>query len=1093
MKAPKNPKSEDKADAPNAVDSLKAGPVADAVDQAGTDTDTEAEAEPQPEPWTPERVVEWNRYYDLYVAAAALLLVFLVATHKLAGSAVWPLVQAGRRTLQNGWPLLADPFAYTTYGRVWVNYSWLYQVVLAGLMKIGPALSPVDPEQQLQVGATAMILFTSLARVLTGCSLLAIRRPGPGMWWSAIALALGLGIIVAPTSTSLGTVLGGLAGSTDVTPSIWGTCFFAFTILALFRMYDQRRRAAGWWLVPLFVLWANMDDSFLLGLIAVGLAVLGQAIRPSRTDDESSDSRSAWGGVVLLACCSAACLVNPSVQQVFVVAAQPFRYMIQRYPAEDMPVDFLGFFDARSASHYQRATGLSIRVFQAFYFAVLGLGVLTFVLNRQRFSLARLLTLLVFGLFWGLANRLSGPFAVVFAATIALNGQEWYLDRFGVEGRLGWRWATWSVGGRLVTLALLTLAMLQALTGWGSQPGDFVFGFGLDRSDFCFDAAEALRAANLRGRVLNTSASVGDDLIARTDGQVQVFFDSRRGLYGPSFYDFRSKLVRSLRDGQKDGPDGWAETLKPYGVSAVVVRSMYEPRLEETLHSSPDWVEVYADGAATVFGRLDTEYPEDLAYFKAHAFDLEAMAFRRDQPVASPDRPPASRQWFLDLLDRRRTIEKSEPHNLMAQRFLTAPRGSSQRVPEPAQCIMAIRAARTALSRKPDDPDAFRALVQAYQGLYFQEGELLRTSGVEAAPQLLLYRKRQLMTALNYAIQTTPPPTTERDREGLRELHLTMANELRRSDAYDMEMDHLAEAAKLFVTEPAPPELKARLEKLQTEIAKFREALETKTVENNWRPGRRAQEAIQAGALGMGIQELRKEEGSPRVKPDLVDLFCTIGQPDEAYLLMRNDGLEDPELSTGPGTAAYREGLVTLLALGNYDATASFWYERALTQVRTSMTMEGLMAVRGLVAGDPLVSVNTNLELPSRVLAEADWCYQLGLCLLEGGRPLSRKIDVPAQPGAPPRQQEIPGAAEMFEKALELEPDLPVRPIIAYYLEKIGRPLPAEKETETLKPDAPPSEAPAAPTSAAEEKPQANPEEKPQANPEEKPQANPGA
>ena len=33
--------------------------------------------------------------------------------------------------------------------------------------------------------------------------------------------------------------------------------------------------------------------------------------------------------------------------------------------------------------------------------------------------------------------RYSGEFALVFAAVIALNGQEWYQARFGTAGRLG--------------------------------------------------------------------------------------------------------------------------------------------------------------------------------------------------------------------------------------------------------------------------------------------------------------------------------------------------------------------------------------------------------------------------------------------------------------------------------------------------------------------------------------------------------------------------------------------------------------------------------------------------------------------------------
>src|SRR6202044_2603867 len=48
-----------------------------------------AEAAPPPEPWAPERVIEWNAYYDLYVMAATLLLVFIVACNFVSDSSIF--------------------------------------------------------------------------------------------------------------------------------------------------------------------------------------------------------------------------------------------------------------------------------------------------------------------------------------------------------------------------------------------------------------------------------------------------------------------------------------------------------------------------------------------------------------------------------------------------------------------------------------------------------------------------------------------------------------------------------------------------------------------------------------------------------------------------------------------------------------------------------------------------------------------------------------------------------------------------------------------------------------------------------------------
>ena len=72
---------------------------------------------------------------------------------------------------------------------------------------------------------------------------------------------------------------------------------------------------------------------------------------------------------------------------------------------------------------------------------------------------------------WGVFIGFGPEFAVVFAAVLALNGQEWYHDRFGTEGRLGAGWTFWSTGGRLVTLAALFVCVSLAITGYAQGRG----------------------------------------------------------------------------------------------------------------------------------------------------------------------------------------------------------------------------------------------------------------------------------------------------------------------------------------------------------------------------------------------------------------------------------------------------------------------------------------------------------------------------------------------------------------------------------------------------------------------------------------------
>src|SRR5207245_2325848 len=73
------------------------------------------------------------------------------------------------------------------------------------------------------------------------------------------------------------------------------------------------------------------------------------------------------------------------------------------------------------------------RSFQLYYAAVVAIGLISFALNRRNFSMSRFLVFAISAALWALALNYTGMFAAVFAAAIALNGQEWYHDTIGTE------------------------------------------------------------------------------------------------------------------------------------------------------------------------------------------------------------------------------------------------------------------------------------------------------------------------------------------------------------------------------------------------------------------------------------------------------------------------------------------------------------------------------------------------------------------------------------------------------------------------------------------------------------------------------------
>ena len=131
---------------------------------------------------------------------------------------------------------------------------------------------------------------------------------------------------------------------------------------------------------------------------------------------------------------------------------------------------------------------------------------------------------------------------------------------------------------------------------------------------------------------------------------------------------------------------------------------------------------------------------------------------------------------------------------------------------------------------------------------------------------------------------------------------------------------------------------------------------------------------------------------------------------------------EDPNLGTEPGMSFMRQGQVFQL-LGNYLSAASLWRERAIPRLKYDRSMRALQAAQVTGRGELVPAVNAEESIPTLLTRQGYWEFELGLCLLESGNPER--------------------AAEHFTKALEIVPDIATRPLIAYYLGKMGRPVPA--------------------------------------------------
>ena len=312
----------------------------------------------------------------------------------------------------------------------------------------------------------------------------------------------------------------------------------------------------------------------------------------------------------------------------------------------------------------------------------------------------------------------------------------------------------------------------------------------------------------------------------------------------------------------------------------------------------------------------------------------------------------------------------------------------------------------------------------------------------------LMGRFQQRVTVLNFAIQTTPPPRDPMSRRELHALNLDLSQLYMNANALDLARNRLQAVIDTSQPEDFAPEVRMQIQQQLDQLNQQMKLLEDKLadleIERQAGPVEQAQFALSQGGAGKAIELLADAERNnvqpAVVKPRLIDLYCNTGQPDKALELLAVGAIDDPNLGSEPGSGALRQGRVYQL-LGNYLSTISLWKDRAIPRVRYDRSTRVLGASSALTHGEAVQATNLFLALPSTLNQQASWEFDLALCNLEAGMPED--------------------AATHFTQALTLAPDLGVRAIATYYLEKLGKPVPPlKRSTSTAVADATAAKAP---------------------------------
>ncbi|MEA3338248.1 MAG: hypothetical protein U9R25_20355 [Chloroflexota bacterium] len=448
----------------------------------------------------------------------------------------WWHVRTGQMIVETGMLPRQDIFSYTTAGRPWITHEWLSQVVFF-LVQRG-------------AGYRANVLLFGLL----GClSLLAV--------YAACRLR-GLGELGA-SLLALTAIMVGFA-SANVRPQMVTALLVAVTVLILSYAKLEGKLRSLWILPVLFVAWVNFHGGYVIGLVLLWLAVVGETLT-SRRRDVSIPLRILLP-VALLS--TVAVLLNPHGLEALLY---PFSYAgtenaSMRFIMEWQSPDF----------HVPGFLGFAIVLLVT---TVVGLG-------GKPLGLTEVLWSLLLG-FLALRSVRHVPLYAI--AVMPLLGAR-LLTWLPV---LGQQLATWRRTMPLLVLwLLLPITLLWAFVRINQGELNLQTGQQPSTVSYPSEGVAYLRNNDLPGNLLNEYAW-GGYLIYELFPERLVFIDGRADVYGDAFMD-RYGEVAGVRP-------GWRQVLEDYDIQVVLLPQ--DSPAAVLFQSAREWEQVFEGEEEVIFVR----------------------------------------------------------------------------------------------------------------------------------------------------------------------------------------------------------------------------------------------------------------------------------------------------------------------------------------------------------------------------------------------------------------------------------------------------------------------------------------------------------
>jgi len=560
----------------------------------------------------------------LTTAVFVAVFAFLLASLPARNSDLWQHLARGRHLFENGQLALAD-FGEETLANG--QRSWLYDLSCYSLYSA--------------IGGPALVFCNALLVAGLGLVLFGLSQVGPGWRLAAFTtvlalLAISMRLLVQPATVSL--------------------LLLALTIWILQRPVTclrardgpdspSARRTVHLWPLPLppwplfllFIIWVNVDSWFVLGLLTVAMVWVGQALDAAGRRDETKATRPSEAGSHLLQALSlllilgAACLLNPAHVHAFAL------------PRELEWFGLWGVLAPAAASTVATPFQGGLSTANLAYFSLLGLGLLSFVLNLPRWRWQRFLPWLVLALLSALQARMVPFFAVIAGPVLAWNLREWSAARRVLRDN---RLPTFAI--RLITAVLGLALIVCAWPGWLQT--SFLLAKDGAPPRWAIEIPSSLECGAAVTKRWRQQGKLGPEAPG-----LHLSLEAARAFAWlcPEHKGVFNKRLADAVMGVPGAPADWIEQMRRAGFNHAIVYDADGERLITTLGklwSDPEqWPMLYLEGRLAVFGWRDPGKAGAKDLFRGWELDPIQLAFspqNRKAPATRPKGEAESRPWY---------------------------------------------------------------------------------------------------------------------------------------------------------------------------------------------------------------------------------------------------------------------------------------------------------------------------------------------------------------------------------------------------------------------------------------------------------------